>query len=556
MVTHNADCPRAIEYYYDFLLQEFREDIPAEIYDHIRHCSLCHHEISELKTDLEKCSTSQRFSQRNHKQINLLSRQFAYINLPVDCRIAGPFLPLLSQPGQFPSVPTPITIHLDNCPSCQENYKLLQSFNLNEKQAAQTSQLMVFRRTAKPLDCQKAKEHIQNFIKLSFKNIPPAALQHFTQCRDCRDLIQDGRRKTLLNIPERSDHFPCDQVKHADIFDYVVPDSFKPQDDDKCQFRESLLQHLRDNPRCLQKIIDFHENFYNFLEKEDSGIATTCRINHNRMDRSETIDSIYDDWPLVITVENTKYHTDKSNNLINSRPYKAIPSIAAPERRRNPLRNPLSQIAVAACLMIGFIFFYSSQQAGAVKMDKITSSVLKKPYIHVKNIRFSFILPDSSNSADAVRTQMEKIISREDNYFQIISEDLIETWDVNQHTHTVQNLKTGKTTTRQLDKRELAFYQKFIRTFSGDFPSAFGDNAHSNWQRIENESINKQNTVTAVFEMKLSGEQMSMPNLFRLFVDEEKDLPLQLDIYVRHPHDTSYQLQSRYEYYYTLTRSN
>ncbi len=142
MNTQNRKlCEEAKLYYYDFLCDESSGLIAQSISDHIERCRNCQKQINQLKVALsqKECIRSEQ-GQDRAAVTTMLQLHFAYIAEHVTCETVRPFLPGLLDPAIEIRIPTPITVHLDNCPRCDEDLKAIQKLNLNSTQLYGLSQ--------------------------------------------------------------------------------------------------------------------------------------------------------------------------------------------------------------------------------------------------------------------------------------------------------------------------------------------------------------------------------------------------------------------------------
>ena len=142
MNTQNHElCEEAKLYYYDCLCDESSELITKSIRSHIEQCPNCQEQINQLKAALsqKECIGSEQRQDRS-AVTTMLQLHFAYIAEHVTCETARPFLPGLLDPAIEIRIPTPITVHLDNCPKCAEDLKAIQMLNLNSIQLYGLSQ--------------------------------------------------------------------------------------------------------------------------------------------------------------------------------------------------------------------------------------------------------------------------------------------------------------------------------------------------------------------------------------------------------------------------------
>ncbi len=143
MITqnHNSMCEEAKLYYYDCLCDESRGLIPQSITKHIERCQNCQKQINQLKVALsQKDCTKSQHMQDLSAVTTMLQLHFAYIGEHVTCETVRPFLPGFLDPAIEIRIPTPITVHLDNCPKCAEDLKEIQKLNLNSTQLYGLSQ--------------------------------------------------------------------------------------------------------------------------------------------------------------------------------------------------------------------------------------------------------------------------------------------------------------------------------------------------------------------------------------------------------------------------------
>jgi hypothetical protein len=133
--NHNSLCREANLFYYDSLSQESSEQIPEHIRAHIEKCANCRRRIQDLKAALSQKQPERQDGRQNTGAVTeMLELHFAYIDKPVTCETVRPFLPGLLDPSIEITIPTPITVHLDNCPYCAEDLKEIANLNLDGTQ--------------------------------------------------------------------------------------------------------------------------------------------------------------------------------------------------------------------------------------------------------------------------------------------------------------------------------------------------------------------------------------------------------------------------------------
>ena len=139
-----SNCKRARLCYYDLLDTEIEADAPEDVRRHIDSCQHCQTDMSQLRALLastDKTAKSEQ-EQRDLAISTLLSLHFAWIDRPVTCQSAKPFLPSLADPILQITIPTPITVHLDKCPRCSGELATLKSSGFTHKQLCRLGGIM------------------------------------------------------------------------------------------------------------------------------------------------------------------------------------------------------------------------------------------------------------------------------------------------------------------------------------------------------------------------------------------------------------------------------
>ena len=143
MVIRNQKslCQQAKLYFYDSLSEEGCELIPESIKNHLAQCRECKEKIEQLKATLKNKDFIKSKSRQNTPAVTtMLELHFAYIGEYVTCKTVRPFLPGLLDPTIDIRIPTPITVHLDNCRHCKEDLNKIRQMNLSSTQLYRLSQ--------------------------------------------------------------------------------------------------------------------------------------------------------------------------------------------------------------------------------------------------------------------------------------------------------------------------------------------------------------------------------------------------------------------------------
>lgn len=130
MVASNGSgrCERAEAYYYDYLEEESRSAVPPSVLEHIRGCQYCQRRLGGLREKLSMAPGEgpKGPAGRDRRLIGELERHFELLGERLTCGRVQPFLAGLVDPAVKIRIPTPITVHVDNCPDCARDLESLR----------------------------------------------------------------------------------------------------------------------------------------------------------------------------------------------------------------------------------------------------------------------------------------------------------------------------------------------------------------------------------------------------------------------------------------------
>ncbi|MHC4647789.1 MAG: hypothetical protein ACYTBJ_20190, partial [Planctomycetota bacterium] len=363
-------CGQVRYYYYDYLDQQTRKDIPRSDLEHIAGCSHCLGEVERLKAALAEAKLPAADGQvrRNISVIGALEAHFGHVGLPVSCSAARAFLPSLAMPGLSIRIPTPITTHLDKCPACSNDLSAIIGLGLDFRQLPRLARLLTQEPADDPGRCSHAQADIAAAAAMHFERIDPDTLEHLCTCPDCRQSVYEQRQKIYACLPSEKTAQPglsCENVGTAEIFDCCVPFGINPA---KWQ-DQSLASHLHACPACLARIRQMHETIYGIAERPDSEIVTRYSFLEQGEPQS---DDMYADWQVSVELL----------GKADSEPLAAPAAIqfepvrkekAAAQRK---LRRLLAPAATAAVILFAFAFFFGTP-ARAVELSQIYDALAK-----------------------------------------------------------------------------------------------------------------------------------------------------------------------------------
>lgn len=139
-----SHCMSARPYYYDFLSEQTRGNIPESALEHMIQCANCQGEIDRLRTLFERLDRKESSgpSQRDLAIGELLKLHFAHLDEQVKCGTAKLFLADLADPVLQIRTLTPITKHIDRCRACRDDLLSLQELQLTRQQLCRLGRLL------------------------------------------------------------------------------------------------------------------------------------------------------------------------------------------------------------------------------------------------------------------------------------------------------------------------------------------------------------------------------------------------------------------------------
>ena len=483
----NQVCEQAKLYYYDFLFQADKTDIPEEVLSHYKKCSHCQKKIYELKTAV----TREEFKSRNGVNSgtplsNMLKLHFSYVDHDVNCQTVKPFLPGLLNESMQISVPTPITAHLDHCAECAQDLKKIRDLDLNESHLLRLGSLFAAKPDNDIIDCSTTKRDSMAFVMLAFHESSEQILKHLCSCNECRSEIYKYRETVLAELLQEKKEKPCflsTKLSNNEIFDFLIPYELDLVEYKKSESQQSRISHIRRCPFCLEKIQEFHRTIFGIAERPDSGIVTTYNVEDSsqaiNIDNSE---DLYAGFPVNVEVSGTREKAPAmhSGSIIN---FTAAlkQKITAPDIKSTYVK------ALAGLIMVGAVLtgmFFYSPKAKALNLQQLYNSIETINNVHI----LTFMSGETEPSQEQWLSRSKKIeISKINNKF-VLS-------DILHKKQITKLLDSGKENEESLSDEKLKDYERIINHSLGLVPfydiSELPDD--SKW--IESPNINGRNKV-------------------------------------------------------------
>jgi hypothetical protein len=141
-VNDNSLCRKAEPYYFGYIAADKPDTIPQDITAHIQECEDCRSGIERLSNIIAGASANAVLKETNQAIGTVLKLHFACLGHSVACKTAKPFLPMLLDLSLEIKIPTPITVHLDNCESCSSDLEAIRNLHLSRVELFRLSQML------------------------------------------------------------------------------------------------------------------------------------------------------------------------------------------------------------------------------------------------------------------------------------------------------------------------------------------------------------------------------------------------------------------------------
>jgi hypothetical protein len=526
-LNFNSLCKEAELYYYDFLCKEGHELVPEFVIDHIKQCQRCQEQLSRLTRVL---SIAEGHIESKQGQVSsaittMLKLHLAYIGKPVTCATIKPFLPSLLDPALEIGIPTPITVHLDNCQKCSEDLEVIQRLNISRKQLRRLSQLFAEEPAEDNVSCSQAQAAILAVVSMAFHETNEEVLKHLSVCPDCRKVLYQYRetvRKEYLHNGAEREKFPCEAVSATDIFDYVVPYGLDPANDQYAKFRESLTSHLRICPNCLAKMQELHKTIYGICERPESEVITVYHVDESaKAQATSRPEELYAGFPIRVDVKQREEEV-KAEPLSSTIDFAATLKQKISVKKLKPL---LKTGTVAAAVILIAAILFQSIPAKAVTLKRIYEVIEK-----IKNIHITSFTPPKKEPTQ------ELWVSRTLNIYMTRTEGQLVFWDLSNRVRKSKHLDTSLTEATSLtgdlivgleDKMSgsldlMPFYD------ISDIPE------DADWSRVADNSLEDITKGTEVYDLTWIERKhigFVVYRKWRVFANAETNLPQKVEWY-------------------------
>jgi len=364
-------CGRAEPYYHDFLDDESRRAVPQAIRDHIQRCAHCQRRLDRLREVLRAAaaSPSSLQPQRDSCLVAELQSHYELLGEPVTCERVKRFLPSLLVPSVKIRIPTPVTVHVDQCPACAKDLESLRGLGLDSGQLARLGRLYADSSIHGLWACLRTQSRISIVWPGSMERVDTEILDHLCVCPRCRNRVYQQRKRLLERRSSDSSEegaLCCVDISPAEVFDFVVPYG-GVDGSGESSWSWKCRAHLRSCPDCLKKAQQLHRTVYGIAERADSGVVTVCTTVPDGQGPAEETEPLYEGYPIDVQVLERERLGTASRHRVAAR-----------------LRPAFKPVLMAAALIpLAIVFFLSPPPASGLNPAQVDRILFDAPGVHV-----------------------------------------------------------------------------------------------------------------------------------------------------------------------------
>lgn len=347
------------EHFDDVAVQQ-DADVPESVSSHVRQCPFCRGRTVRLKEAVlgTQSQGDDRRTPMKRSVIDTLDSHFRCLDEQVTCSRARPFLPGMLEPSLRVRIPTPITVHVDQCPHCAGDLQVLRDLALGSEQLQRLHRLYEHKPAGGLLSCRRARTRISAFVRGAREGIDGAILNHLSTCPRCRAEVYAHRQAILQKLAGASDDCPCDATA-AGLFDHVVPCEGTFHGDEP-----PGVSHVATCRKCLETIQAVHRAVYGIAERPESGVATVYRTVEEGRTLPSRPGSRYAEYPIAVEVvhRGPRPRTARRRTVLKHATFSS--------RVRRVLATA---VAAAAMISLAALFHYTRSASG-VTLGKVSGA--------------------------------------------------------------------------------------------------------------------------------------------------------------------------------------
>ena len=180
-------CEQASVFYYDYIQDAGLCSAEPEIFHHIGKCAFCQSEIERLKVILVEPTDqtiTEKTNQKDTQVTTILSSHFNLTNKEITCGVAKRFIPSLASLSFDIKIPTPITVHIENCKLCKHDLDTIRKLKLTHEQLARLRQVIASQMAEHNGERELSGGLIKSLAVLDFDNDALAVLKHIIERKE------------------------------------------------------------------------------------------------------------------------------------------------------------------------------------------------------------------------------------------------------------------------------------------------------------------------------------------------------------------------------------
>lgn len=533
-------CKEAELYYLSLAFGDEYGDVPVQITMHVKSCNDCLRQIQLLKDRLSTAeATDSEDNRLSEVQLHILGLHFAYVGKKVGCETSKPFLPSLLEPSFNIRIPTPISVHVDRCESCNRDLADIQAMGLTGKQLKTLNSILDNDFSVQNVDCTVAADSIQQFVNFDFQAIRPEVVKHLCCCKVCQSLVYRHRASAIRNLSQENvtTAFPCESVTFSDVFDYCYPYGFVPCSDQYASFRKPFVNELKQCAKCLQKVQDLHQRVTFIKQRPESGIVTVYEIGETPISEITTkTQNNYSGFPVSVNAtksigQDSSPGTEQNKSLNKNIGTRII---------KVGLKNIVKAAVAAAIILVAFLFLQSTPTATAVTIGQIYDAIQKAVNIHIQQF-----------SSGNPKSLQEKWVSKSLGIYAIKDKNGFIIWDIRNNEKHLELTTQQQPKIAPLSERQSALIQKRVQGSLGIMPfeKAIQVPEDAKWQELNTSAMENISSDTRVYELiwtKLTREKTLMFYKWRGFIEASTNNPIKVEFYVHSSDEDVYELTATY----------
>ena len=302
----------------------------------------------------------------------VLQAHFDYADECVTCQIVKTFLPSMASPDLVMTIPTPITVHIDQCQSCQNDLLAIQSLHLSEVQLQKlTYGLNQASETTQIEHAHLHESELRAIAGMTYEHLDSYELEHACTCHTCQERLLSVRETLQASCSEPSDL--CETLDWEDLFDFVFPIGSNPLSDEYIAFRKATIEHIGSCGHCQKRLKQLNQLIVQLMHPNGSPVVTRFELH---AEPSLQSNDLYGDYPVRV-------HTQFSLDTETESPLHSEQTDGV-QNRKTRIQLGWMKLAAMVAIVLSITVFSMLPKAGAGFWDEVYEATVNVPVVHVK----------------------------------------------------------------------------------------------------------------------------------------------------------------------------